>query len=84
MANKLINPFQNESDILQLGDLTIENRVDRVSFYGSLDITRDKIGLENAQQLKSIIEMIVGEIESSELPDQIAIEPTDTVNNPFL
>ena len=84
MANKLINPFQNESDILQLGDLTIENRVDRVSFYGSLDITRDKIGLENAQQLKSIIEMIVGELESSELPDQIAIEPTDTVNNPFL
>ena len=84
MVNKLINPFQNESDALQLGDLTIENRVDRVSFYGSLDITRDKIGLENAQQLKSIIEMIVGELESSELPDQIAIEPTDTVNNPFL
>ena len=83
MVNKLINPFQDESDALQLGDLTIENRVDRVSFYGSLDITRDKIGLENAQQLKSIIEMIVGELESSELPDQIAIEPTDTVNNPF-
>ena len=84
MVNKLINPFQNESDTLQLGDLTIENRVDRMSFYGSLDITRDKIGLENAQQLKSIIEMIVGELESSELPDQITIEPTDTVNNPFL
>jgi len=84
MVNRLINPFQNESDTLQLGDLTIENRTDRVSFYGSLDITRDKIGLVNAQQLKSIIEMIVGELESSDLPDQITIEPTGTVNNPFL
>jgi len=45
---KSTNPFQNESNTLQTGDLRIENRV---SFYGSLDVTRDKEGLANARQL---------------------------------
>jgi len=83
MAKKTINPFHNESDALQVGELTIENRLDRVSFYGSLDITRDKNGLANARQLKDIIDLIIVEMEASDLPDQIALVPSDTVKNPF-
>lgn len=80
---KEIDPFKNESDSLQIGDLTIENRMDRVSFYGSLDITRDKKGLGDAQLLKGIIDLIVATLEASNLPDQITLAPTDTVKNPF-
>ena len=29
-------PYQNESDVLTLGNLTIENRVDRVSLMGDV------------------------------------------------
>jgi len=44
MAKKTINPFKNESESLQIGDLTVENRIDRISIFGSIDITRDKEG----------------------------------------
>ena len=73
MAKKSIDPFQNESDTLQIADLTIESRMDRVSVYGNLDITRDKEGLANAHQLKDIIDLIVAELEASKLPDQIKL-----------
>ncbi len=39
-----IDPFANESESLRLDDLTIENRTDKVSLYGSIEITRDKRG----------------------------------------
>ena len=79
-----IDPFQNESDTLQIGDLTIVNRMDRVSFYGNLDVTRDKEGLADARQLMSILEMVVEKLEKSDLPDHITINPADSVKNPFL
>ncbi len=37
---KLI-PFANESDALAIGKLNIENRLDRVSLFGDVDLTRD-------------------------------------------
>ncbi|MFH0730092.1 MAG: hypothetical protein V2B19_27580 [Pseudomonadota bacterium] len=83
MAKKTIDPFRNETDSLQIGDLTIENRLDRVSVYGSLDITLDKDGLRKARQLKGIIDSILVELEGSKLPDQIATIPADTISNPF-
>lgn len=83
MAKNSIDPFENESETLQIGDLTIENRLDRVSFYGSLDITKDKVGLANARKLMGILGMVVIKLESEDLPDQVAIKPTDSVKNPF-
>jgi hypothetical protein len=83
MAKITIEPFKNETESLQVGDLTIENRTDRVSFYGSLDITLDKDGLSKARQLKDVVDRIVETMESSNLPDQITIVPKDTVKNPF-
>jgi hypothetical protein len=37
-----VDPDANESEALRLDDLTTENRVDEVSIYGSINITRDK------------------------------------------
>ena len=83
MAKNSINPFQNESETLQIGDLTIENRLDRVSLYGSLDITRDKEGLANARQLMGILGMVVMKLDGENLPDLVTIAPIDSVKNPF-
>jgi hypothetical protein len=83
MAKKCINPYKNESECLQIGDLTIENRIDRVSIFGSIDITRDKEGLAVARQLKQVLELTLTELEGADLPDQITLEPTDIVENPF-
>jgi hypothetical protein len=80
-------PFQNESQSLKIapdvGDLTIENRIDRVSLFGSLDITKDKIGLAAARDLKTILDLVVAELERSDLPEKIEIIPPETVKNPF-
>jgi len=78
-----IHPFANESESLQLGDLTIENRTDRISIYGSIDLTLDKPGLDNARQLKAILDQTVAELEKADLPDGISVIEPETVENPF-
>lgn len=83
MTNKIISPFANESECLQIRGLTIENRVDRVSFFGSLDITRDKEGLAAAKNLKAVLDLTLVELEKADLPEKITVSETDTVENPF-
>ena len=83
MAKKSFSPYKNESDCIHLGDLTIENRVDRVSIFGSIDLTKDKDGLSMTRELKNIIDQTLAELEKTELPDRIAVNPAETVENPF-
>ena len=40
-------------------DLNIENRLDRVSLYGSVDITHDQEGLAQALRLKGVVDGMV-------------------------
>ena len=84
---KLINPYENEEQSIQIGELTIENRLDRVSLYGSIDLTRDKEGLSMARQIKMIVDSVVLSLEASEdagkLPDRVETEKPDMVKNPF-
>ena len=79
-----LRPFENEQDSLVIDALTIENRVDQLEIYGSLAITRDKIGLVHALQLKQILDAAVSALQHDQaLPDQIAFKPSDQVDNPF-
>ena len=82
---KTISPFANESESLGIGDLTIENRKDRISLYGTIDLTRDKAGLEHARMLKAVLDKVVQALETEKsLPDKIAPPDTpDEVANPF-
>ncbi len=80
----MLRPFENEQDSLVIDALTIENRVDQLEIYGSLAITRDKIGLAHALQLKQILDAAVSALQyDPALPNQIAFKPSDQVNNPF-
>ena len=78
-----IKPFQNEADSIMIDDLTIENGLDRIALYGSLQITRDKAGLKLAKELKALIDATVAALQAEKLPDHIAIQPPDEVDNPF-
>jgi hypothetical protein len=79
-----IKPYQNEEESLAISDLTVENRVDRVSVYGSIELTRDKAGLEQAKALKEVIDAVVAALEAEKsLPDHISVKPTEKVKNPF-
>jgi len=82
---KKITPFANEADSVGIGDLTVENRLDRVSIYGSLDLTRDKQGLKNARALKELVDNVVRVLESDKkLPDKLPPpKAPGRVKNPF-
>jgi hypothetical protein len=82
--SETLRPFENEQDSLVIDALTIENRVDQLEIYGSLAITRDKIGLVHALQLKQILDAAVSALQHDPaLPEQIAFKPSDQVDNPF-
>jgi hypothetical protein len=78
-----MKPFANESDVTSIGGLEIENRTDRISIGGALDITRDKAGLKHAQALKQFVNDVIAVLESADLPDAIAIKATGKKKNPF-
>ena len=79
-----ISAFENESDAVTLGsDFSIENRIDRVSIFGSLDLTRDKKGLRLAMVLKANVDAIVAKLQSEHLPEEVKVTPPRQVDNPF-
>ncbi|MFA6189806.1 MAG: hypothetical protein WC680_11070 [Sulfuricurvum sp.] len=82
--NKGFMAYENETDSFSIGEVTVENRFDRISIYGSLDVTKDKEGLEKALKLKRIIDASIDALKRDKnLPDHIEIIPADTVDNPF-
>ena len=81
--SKLI-PFANESDALIIGNLNIENRIDRVSLFGDIDLTRDQAGLANARALKALLEDVVKALEADKtLPATLPAPSVTKVKNPF-
>ena len=77
-------PFANESDVLTLGRLAIENHVDRIGLSGDVELTKDKAGLALALQLKAVIDATVRALESDKaLPDAVQVVKPRTVRNPF-
>lgn len=75
--------YQNESETVDIGKLTIENRTDRVTIYGSLDVTRDQAGLAAAKELKATIDAIVAFLEAEKLPEHVQMKAPSEVKNPF-
>ncbi len=76
----------HEATALQVGDLKVENRLERVSLYGSLDLTRDKAGLRLARELHAVLGAVVAALErgGDALPDAVpAPQAGETVKNPF-
>jgi hypothetical protein len=79
-----IKPFQNEEESLTIDDLTIENRLDRIEMYGSVQITKDKVGLQLARELQQVLDATVKALQAEkDLPDQVRVTPPDNVKNPF-
>lgn len=76
--------YENEKDSLQIDTLTVENRLDRISIYGSIDITKDVHGLESALKLKRIIDASIDALKRDKnLPDHIHIRVDESIVNPF-
>ena len=80
---KNFTPFANEADVLEIGNLMLENRLDRITISGDLDLTADKAGLEAARALHAQLGAVVAALEARELPDRLPPPDIQTVDNPF-
>jgi hypothetical protein len=76
-------PYADDAISVQVGGMTLENNLDQIALYGNIDLTRDQQGLAHAQQLKALLDAIVQQLSSEDLPEQIASPNVETVDNPF-
>lgn len=76
-------PFANEADVLHIGDLMLENRVDRITLSGDVDLTADQGGLAHARRLHAVLGEIVAALEARDLPDELPPPDIKTIDNPF-
>ena len=81
-----MKPFQayaNESDVRNVGGLQIENRLDRITISGAVDITADQAGLAHALELQRLIDATVKRLQALDLPPTLPPPPVERVPNPF-
>ena len=87
----MIEPFANNHQSMQIGELVIENQQDKVVIYGDIDLMLNSAGHEQAQQLHELTSKILKAFEnntdynnnddkSKETEDQLDKE----IDNPFL
>jgi hypothetical protein len=77
-------PFADDAASIAIDKLTIENGKEQLSLYGSLDITRDKVGLQRVLALKAVIDQAVKALSSDPaLPQQLPPPDKPTDGNPF-
>lgn len=82
MAKKFI-PYANEADVLHIGGLTVENRLDRITIAGDIDLTLDKAGLADTRALHKLLTDVLAKLEATDLPDRLPPPDVQTVSNPF-
>jgi hypothetical protein len=80
-----LTPFADDAGSAGIDTLTIENGKQQIALYGSLNITRDKAGLQHALALKALIDQAVQVLTSDPtLPQRLPpVEKAKTVRNPF-
>ncbi|WP_296949480.1 hypothetical protein [uncultured Massilia sp.] len=76
-------PYENEADVVQVGDLMLENRLDRITVSGDVDLTADRRGLEAARLLHALLGQVVASLEAKDLPERLPPPQVTTVDNPF-
>ncbi len=81
--NAMFKPFANEADVLEIGNLMLENRLDRITLSGDVDLTADQSGLADARRLHEALGAVVAALEARELPERLPPPDVKQVDNPF-
>lgn len=82
MPKKFI-PYANEADVLHIGGLMIENRLDRITISGDIDLTLDQAGQAQARALHGLLADVLARLEAQTLPENLPPANVKTVKNPF-
>lgn len=81
----MIEPYQNNAQSMQVGNLIIENQEDKISFYGDIDLYQNAQGLKDAKTLQALFTEIVQILEQQDLTANSEQQDNiKQVTNPFL
>ncbi|WP_350562228.1 hypothetical protein [Psychrobacter sp. CAL346-MNA-CIBAN-0220] len=87
----MIEPFANNHQSMQIGELVIENQEDKIIIYGDIDLHLNAAGYEQAQQLHELTTKVLQAFEKSteysnkSLPSKLKSDQSDeNIDNPFL
>ena len=87
----MIDPFANDHQSMQIGQLIIENQQDKIIIYGDLDLTLDTIGRQQARQLHELTSKIiqvfdkkVDRVDDDMIKEVKIVENKENVDNPFM
>ncbi|MGP5010910.1 hypothetical protein ACTXIR_08330 [Psychrobacter glacincola] len=87
----MIDPFVNDHQSMQIGELIIENQTDKIIIYGDIDLTLDATGYEQAQQLHELTSKIIQAFENNSIYNNSQYKSKEkddrldkNIDNPFL
>lgn len=87
----MIEPFANNHQSMQIGELVIENQQDKIIMYGDLELTLDESGYQQAQQLHTLVTKIMQAFETPSLYSNSEAKSKEkgdqsgkNIDNPFL
>ncbi|WP_323841617.1 MULTISPECIES: hypothetical protein [unclassified Moraxella] len=77
--------FQNDHEVLTIGNLTIENNLGSVVIHGDVEIGVDEVGVLHAKALYDFAKNLVQTLEqpSNLLKNKPSPNHIDTMDNPF-
>lgn len=91
MESKMIEPFANNHQSMQIGELTIENQEDKIIIYGDVDLYLNDSGHEQAKQLHELTTKILQAFENSTENSKKTLtskekndRQDENIDNPFL
>lgn len=64
----MIEPFANNHQSMQIGELVIENQEDKIIMYGDIELTLDASGYQQAQQLHKLTTEIIQAFQTHNFP----------------
>lgn len=80
----MIDPFDNDSQVLSIGGLCIENGFDAVQIYGELIIRPDQDGLTQAKALHEFTQALIQALERPITTHEASpLLPPERIDNPF-
>jgi len=87
----MIEPFANNHQSMQIGELIIENQEDKIIVYGDLDLYLNDLGHEQAKQLHELATKILQAYENATENSKKMLtskekndRPDENIDNPFM
>ncbi len=78
------HPFADESAVVTVDNLTVENRLDRVIISGATEITLDKVGLKKAEAILALLQPVLSHLRAqADLPETVVTATPSKGPNPF-